>query len=242
MRKKLLLFICLITLSITSTAVGVYASSEIKLFIYGKQVQGNIRMIDGKGYVAVRDVAQWLDKGLTWDDSNREIHIGKRNIAVEGTSLKTPATMGSKAMFEKHTPFEPFYQGYMQVVEVVRGPETKKLMDEVKEYNQAYYGVKNHDEPQEGMELLLAKITLKITTNADNEGKVDIGFLDFGLVSSTGKNYERLLAMPPRPWLKELSVGEETTGWVVLQVDVDDKDPIITYKTYLAQPIYLKTS
>ncbi|NOU98596.1 hypothetical protein [Paenibacillus planticolens] len=241
MRKKILLQLGLIALSIASAAAGAYASSEIKLYIYGKNVQANIKMIDGKGYVAVRDVAQWLGQRLEWDDSNREIHIGNLDASDNGKSLKTPAPIGSKVMFEKNTPFE-FYQGDMHIVEVVRGPEAKKLMEEVKEYNKGYSG-KNYDEPLEGMELLLAKITVKITTNSDNDEKVSIGFLNFRLVSSLGKNYESLLVISPRPAVDAyLSVGEENTGWVVLQVDVNDKAPIIEYKSYLADPIYMKTN
>ncbi|MGF9714978.1 stalk domain-containing protein [Paenibacillus naphthalenovorans] len=89
MKKKILTSIGLSTIIVSSFALGVYAASDIKLFINGKQIDTQIEVIDGNSYVPLRVVSESLGAEVKWDGNSRTINITGGNVETPKTDVKT---------------------------------------------------------------------------------------------------------------------------------------------------------
>jgi hypothetical protein len=74
-KKLAILFMaCVLVFGI---GIGVYAASDIRLFINGKQIDSDIQVINGSSYVPLRVVSEALGADVKWDEVNRTINIKK---------------------------------------------------------------------------------------------------------------------------------------------------------------------
>ncbi|MEW9699526.1 stalk domain-containing protein [Paenibacillus sp. SI8] len=73
--NKTVLIICMSFILIFGIGIGVYASSDIRLFVHGKQVNADIQIINGSSYVPLRTVSEALGADVKWDETNRTINI-----------------------------------------------------------------------------------------------------------------------------------------------------------------------
>ncbi|WP_052487199.1 copper amine oxidase N-terminal domain-containing protein [Gordoniibacillus kamchatkensis] len=64
-------------IALTAFGAGVYAASDIRLLVHGKQVNADVRIIDGSSYVPLRAVSEALGMDVNWDNATRTISIKK---------------------------------------------------------------------------------------------------------------------------------------------------------------------
>jgi hypothetical protein len=75
--NKNLVILCMSCVLFFGVGIGVYAASDIRLFINGKQSNADVQVINGSSYVPLRVVSEALGADVEWDESNRSIHIKK---------------------------------------------------------------------------------------------------------------------------------------------------------------------
>ncbi|MFD0677178.1 MULTISPECIES: hypothetical protein [unclassified Paenibacillus] len=243
--KKYIALIALFTLtSVICFTTGIIASPGIKLFVNGKEVITDIKLVDGNSYIPIHDVAEWLGKEDIWmDGEHNELHIGGEESSIAGKSYQNPAPIGTEVDFQKVTPFEK-YHGSLHVDEIARGSKALNLMVNIVDLQRGVW-IETTDpskvDPEE-RELFLAKVTIKLTNISDNKF-LQIKNDDFQLVSSTGKIYRPILETPPSPSIAtKLLLGEQHTGWIIMQVDKNDKAPILEYGSVLVDGAWFKTN
>ncbi|NQX62194.1 DUF4352 domain-containing protein [Paenibacillus qinlingensis] len=244
--KRYIMLICLLVLiSIICLTAGVIASPGIKLFINGKEVITDVRVVDGSSYIPISDVANWIGHENTWIDGEKsELYIGKKGSSTFGKSFQNPAPIHTEVVFEKSTPFEQ-YQGAIQLDAVVRGNKALSMLKEVEDLQQGVW-VETSDtskvDPEE-REILLAKVTIKLTSTSDKNQSLRISNNDFQLVSSNGKNYRPILVTPPSPSIStNLVLGNQHTGWVAMQIDKNESTPILVFGSILVDGAWLTTN
>ncbi|MEC0229303.1 stalk domain-containing protein [Paenibacillus alba] len=221
MKKKLLIALGLSGIIAVSVAVGAYAASDIKLFVNGKKTEASVEIIDGSSYVPLKVVAEALGQEVRWDESKREIHIGKEeDTSSVGYSRSNPAPFNTKLTFKKESILEN-YEGEVSIKDVIRGNDAWALIKNTNKFNSP---------PAESKEYMLVNATVKITGNQKKDTKVDISSAHFTLVSTQGKDYDAISIVTPEPAINtSLYVGAENSGWFALQVDKKDTSPLITY-------------
>lgn len=102
MKRKILVLVGIITIVMTAFSIGVYAASDIKLLINGKQINSEIQIIDGSSYVPLRVVSESLGAEVKWDEGRRIITINSSgsspttsDSSSEQTKIKAPLTIHS---------------------------------------------------------------------------------------------------------------------------------------------------
>ncbi|WP_217562653.1 copper amine oxidase N-terminal domain-containing protein [Paenibacillus sp. GbtcB18] len=104
MKRKLVTTIGVSAIAICAFSVGVFAATDIKLFVNGKQSKTDIQIINDVSYVPLREVSEMLGAEVKWDDATRKISIsnGKEpaaNADPEPTfSYQTNASLTSWPM------------------------------------------------------------------------------------------------------------------------------------------------
>lgn len=93
MKKKLLISFGLIGLCSAIFALGVFAASDIKLFINGKAIDTDVQVINGSTYVPLRVVSESLGANVIWDGVARTVNI------TAGTPTPTPIPVGAAKSF-----------------------------------------------------------------------------------------------------------------------------------------------
>lgn len=91
MKKKAIISasIAIAALMTSSFAIGVFAASDIKLFINGRAIDTPIEVIDGSSYVPLRVVSESLGADVKWDGDARTITItGKGEAAAVSDDVK----------------------------------------------------------------------------------------------------------------------------------------------------------
>jgi hypothetical protein len=84
MKRKILIAIGLVGLIALSISIGVYAASNIKLFINGKAINADIQVVNGSSYIPLRVVSESLGGKVVWDGDARTISI------ISGSPSATP--------------------------------------------------------------------------------------------------------------------------------------------------------
>lgn len=85
MKKKLFIALGMIGLCAVVFSIGVFAASDIKLYINGKAIDADVQVIDGSSYVPLRVVSESLKANVYWNDATREIYI------TTATPVPTPS-------------------------------------------------------------------------------------------------------------------------------------------------------
>ena len=80
MKKKIGLLAGLVPLLIGTFSLGVYAASDIRLIVNGKQVNADIQIIDATSYVPLRAISELLGANVKWDEGSRTITINDKNL------------------------------------------------------------------------------------------------------------------------------------------------------------------
>jgi len=89
MKKKIFISLGIVGITIAIFASGVFAASDIKLFINGNAVNSDIQVINGSSYVPLRVVSESLGAIVKWDGVARTISI------TSGTPAATPSPINS---------------------------------------------------------------------------------------------------------------------------------------------------
>lgn len=75
MKKKLFIALGLAGVIALSISLGVYAASDIKLWINGKAINADIQIVNGSSYVPLRVVSESLGADIKWDGVARTITV-----------------------------------------------------------------------------------------------------------------------------------------------------------------------
>jgi hypothetical protein len=91
LKKKFFISLGLVGIIALSISIGVYAASDIKLFINGKAIATDIQIIKGSSYVPLKVVSESLGAEVKWDGVARTISItSKTNTPAPTESPATP--------------------------------------------------------------------------------------------------------------------------------------------------------
>lgn len=101
MKKKLLIALSLIAIITSSIALGAYAATSTKLWINGKLMQAEIKVIDGKTYVPLRIVSESLGADVKIDKAANVISIASKGNKHTYTAATTPTTTTKPAASTK---------------------------------------------------------------------------------------------------------------------------------------------
>ncbi|AFC29453.1 stalk domain-containing protein [Paenibacillus mucilaginosus] len=85
--KKITAAAVLAVTALGSAAVGVYAASDLKLFVNGKPSPSVVENINGSSYVPLRAVAEMLGAEVKWNGDSRTIHIDAKDAHPEEASV-----------------------------------------------------------------------------------------------------------------------------------------------------------
>jgi hypothetical protein len=85
----------IITLSIS---IGLYAATDIKLWINGNLIDTDLQIVNGSSYVPLRVVSDALGADVQWDENDRTISITSK---VEVTPSPTPTPTPNVSIFPK---------------------------------------------------------------------------------------------------------------------------------------------
>lgn len=105
MKKKLILALSFVMVAVVALSVGVYAASDIKLFVNGKQASAQVEIINGSSYVPLRAVAEMLGAEVNFDNTTRTITITSQGAVAPAPdtaeSYEVDATVTSGPMTMK---------------------------------------------------------------------------------------------------------------------------------------------
>jgi len=254
-KKKLVVSVGLAAIVASSMTIGAFAASnlqeikaylnkDLKVKINGEVLKTDSAPITYKGttYLPVRAIGEAVGMNVGFDAAGNAVLLtggnsggtsggmsgdgssgntgGVGSASEVGHSRANPAPIGTTVTGTIKTVLEQ-YTATFKVEEVVRGEDAWKMVQQANMFN---------DEPADGYEYLLAKISVGITKNAKPDATVDINGVSFTLVSSGGKDYDPVLVVPPDPRLDaKLYEGASNTGWAVFQVKTDDANPLLTF-------------
>jgi hypothetical protein len=83
MKRKFMFALIMALVAAVSLSVGVYAATDIKLFVNGKLSPVEVQIIDGSSYVPLRAVAEMLGADVKWDGDARTITITSKDAKKE---------------------------------------------------------------------------------------------------------------------------------------------------------------
>jgi hypothetical protein len=89
LKKKVLVSTGITAIVAAAFSIGVYAASDIKLIINGKQATADVQIIDGSSYVPLRVVSEMLGANVKWDGDTRTITIAGKDYDPN-TAVKAP--------------------------------------------------------------------------------------------------------------------------------------------------------
>jgi hypothetical protein len=98
MKKKLLISLGLTGIIASSISLGVYAATDIKLWINGNLIDTDMQIVNGSSYVPLRVVSDSLGADVQWDENERTISITSK---VEVTPTPTPTPTPNVPIFPK---------------------------------------------------------------------------------------------------------------------------------------------
>ncbi|OWR32694.1 hypothetical protein CDO73_03585 [Saccharibacillus sp. O23] len=234
-KKKFMIAGAAVALVVSSFSAGTYASGKLKLIVNGQTASADVQIIKGTTYVPLRAVSEMLGASVNYDNSAETIMInssgspapsstpntGSTGTATSKNSRTNPAALGSALPFTVKS-FSDDYGGNVSVTQVVRGAQAWHMLHEANPFN---------SEPKAGYEYLLAKATVSISRNAQEDAAVDFSRVSFTLVSTTGTAYDMSMGVSPEPDIDtSLYEGSSHEGWIVFQVKKNDESPVIAFE------------
>ncbi|MFZ5645828.1 MAG: copper amine oxidase N-terminal domain-containing protein [Bacillota bacterium] len=104
MKRKIIMFLCLVLVATLFYSIGAYAGSPIKIVVNGKQLQPDVapQVIDGRTMVPIRFVAEALGAKVSWDENNNAVVITtdtadpgqKKQFSGSGNDFTEKFTLG----------------------------------------------------------------------------------------------------------------------------------------------------
>ncbi|UUZ79628.1 copper amine oxidase N-terminal domain-containing protein [Paenibacillus sp. P26] len=75
--RSVILGLSIAALTLGGFGAGVYAYSQIKLVVNGKNISTPIEVMDGTSYVPLRAVSEALGAQVTWDEHTQTVEISR---------------------------------------------------------------------------------------------------------------------------------------------------------------------
>lgn len=126
-----------------------------------------------------------------------------------------PVPLGQTGLYDGLEEWEG-YQVEVTATEVIRGEDAKAKVIAWNKYN---------DQPDEGQEYVVVKVTVKVLETKDDEA-ADISNYDFDFFSQEGTKYEHPVVAGIEPDLTETYAGGSTEGYVCGIVTAEDNATI----------------
>lgn len=230
MNKKLALFVSILTVG--SFSLGAATGTRITATLKQQQINYsgstyNKQVIEYKGtnYVPLREFGNILGTNATYQ--NGVIYLSGGNQSASSGSVAqassysriNPAPVGTSQKVTVDN-FSDKYTAEVCVKEVIRGNAAWNKIKEANMFN---------DEPSADKEYILAKISIKAISVADDK-KLDVSKYNFNLYSSSNSEYDTVSVVEPDPALGgSIYTGASTEGWCAFLVNKNDSAPKIVY-------------
>jgi len=140
-----------------------------------------------------------------------------------GSSRNFPADRNVEITYE----FEDWYQTYtctVEFIELIRGEQAWTILEET---NSVW-----NEEPAEGYEYILAKVSFKLLTIPSDEDDYSLSKMDFDVVSADGVVYDSsFMLIEPTPDISaDLYPGATHEGWAGFLVEKTDTKPLLVFR------------
>lgn len=192
--------------------------NTVKLSVDGKYVSGENIIYKDRLYLPADKVTPAIGKKLVWDKKKNTASI-ETPIVKSKYSINNPAPIKTTQSVTVDNVLS-VYTSEITVNEVLRGDEAWELIEAANQFNK---------KPADGKEFLLAKVTYKLNKITDDKS-YSLSPVSFHCFTSKNKEYDRVFAVTPEPELRTtLYAGASETGWIVFEVDVDEKAPKMGY-------------
>lgn len=218
----LALILATTTFAASNTKTAQLYYNNIKVSLNGASIplNGNNEpfIIDGTTYLPVRAISEALNLQVDWDASSNTVRLTTSDYAQvkRGYNRSSPAPIGVTQEF-KDSWFLNDYTGTATVNYIKRGEEVEQMVLEENYFN---------DPPEEGMEYILANITVSIKTT-QKEGSVDINHYSFDCFSNAEVKYSTPSVVAPSALSASMYSGGTATGNVIFEVSKNDPMPKI---------------
>jgi hypothetical protein len=219
------LVLCLLLFSGTGAAAGLNAViSNFKLFVNGDQVNQAVVVIDGRSYLPVRAIGEALGAEVDFNaetgriDVNTDVNTkvdepeeptppSTKNSRTNPAKLGDTVTLGPKDLLRGKATIE------LTLIELISGDAAWNKIRQFNRFN---------DEPEPGMEYVLAKFRVKVlSTEEDNP--FSINHARFGCVSGTGTAYNEYFSLVMDPDLRtDIYQGGTHEGYTYFMVNKGD--------------------
>ncbi len=224
--------ICLVVLLLT--CITVYATNgsktaelfyrNIKITLNGqtltpKDANGNVVepfIIDGTTYLPLRAISAALGLNVDWDASTSTVKLSEKGYSESSSySRLNPAPIGTAQTFSYSSYLED-YTATCVIKSCIRGDRAWEKIEAANMYN---------DEPNEGMEYILAEVSLTLVSSKDDTA-ISFSSYSFDVYSSDSAEYESCFVVTPEPVFSgKVFPGGTLTGYVVFQVNKTDQHP-----------------
>ena len=254
--KRVLLSTLIITLLFTSL-VGAntileqiqVARNTVKITVNGNEIQADNFVYEGRTYIQMREIAETLGKEVGWNGETKTASINDMSAkltptpeptvqptpeptpTVKPTVKPTPTPVKSKELATRENPFEMLERLLitekdgtkysMYVMDVIRGSAAaQKIANENRFNKKADYG----------KEFVIVAVGFELIKS---EGPYYMNDFLFDMVSENGVLYDTYNSRPTIVLEPELSSviyeGGKTGGYIVFEIDKDDKAPLLVY-------------
>lgn len=225
-KKKLFVSAVATVVVAASMSVGAYAATTYNLFINGKKANSEIIVKNGTTYVPLRLVSESLGAKVSFDGKNINVNTSSSSTSTSESSKPSttnsrsnPAAIGVSLPYQVNDIMDN-YSGKVSILTVKRGAEANRMITQANPFN---------EEPKEGYEYILAKAKITVDKNK-SEGSVDLSFVKYKLISSSGVEYDNVIVVEPDPsYGTSVYAGAEHVGWIAFQVKKDDANPLIVF-------------
>lgn len=209
-------------------ASGIKINAELKqqlIAVNGQKATKQVVLHKGTTYVPLRDFGSMVGTSIDYKDGIIYVGGGDSSSSTNSTTNTTtysrinPAPIGATQKITVKD-YVNEYTAEICVKEVIRGNAAWTKIKEANMFN---------DEAPSGKEYILAKISVKAISVADDK-KLDISGYDFDAYSTTNSKYEKYSVVEPDPELdSSLYSGASSEGYVAFLVDTSDTSPKVVY-------------
>jgi len=241
MKKKLIVTTTIASLMLFSAAAGGYAATKMRLIVDGKTASVDPIVINNVTYVPLRAAGEMLGANVQYEARTNTVTVSsttkpetspsspsntvtpgsdtKPSNAKVGFSRSTPAPVNTTITYN-HEDYTSKYSAQFSVGEVIRGDAAWQMIKQRNQFN---------DPAPEGLEYVLAKISVKVLSNDNPNEALNFNEYHFKLISSEGKEYDSPSVVTPEELSLKLYPGASGSGYVALLVSKSDKNPVLTY-------------
>ena len=199
--------------------------ATFKVMVNGKEFNSDPPALVGEGrtYLPLRAMGEALGVPINWNQELNQAEVGNQAAVADTNqySRNNPAPLDTVQIYTKENKYsDDDYTISMRILETVRGEKAMKMLIEANMFN---------DEPQEGYEYVLAKVSVS-ALNVENDGAFTLNDYDFTAFSSNNEEMPQEFVVEPEPAFEgKIYAGGNAEGWICVLVRKNDSNPKLAY-------------